>query len=98
MAKNNLICLSCSGTVMPEPGGPGGPMPPQYLADHLTRFQPEGGRLFSPITTGTTNFFHLPPSLHLIRDASRHSMMKPWPDRARYKKEFFMRKYYGKTE
>ena len=27
---------------MPKPGGPGGPLasPPQYLADHLTLFQP----------------------------------------------------------
>ena len=27
-------------TVMPEPGGPGGPLAPQYLADQLTLFQP----------------------------------------------------------
>ena len=30
-------------------------------------------------------FFHLPPSLHLIRDAWRHSRMKPW----QCKREFF---------
>ena len=29
-----------SDSVMPEPGGPGGPLAPQYLADQLTPFQP----------------------------------------------------------
>ena len=50
-----------------ENGGWGarGPLHPlQYLADHLTLFQP--GRLGPPITTGTSNFFHLPASLSSI--------------------------------
>ena len=27
-------------TVVPEPGGPGGPLAPQYFADQLTLFEP----------------------------------------------------------
>ena len=45
---------------MPDPGGPGGPLAPQYLADQLTLFQPGEGRLSPPITIGPPNFFHLP--------------------------------------
>ena len=52
---------TCSVSVMPEPGG-GGTVPPQYLADQLTLFQLEKGRLSPPITTGTPNCFHLPAS------------------------------------
>ena len=49
---------------MPEPGGSGGPLAPQYLADQLTLHIPTGeGRLSPPITTGTPNVFHLPASL-----------------------------------
>ena len=50
---------------MPEPGGPGGPLPPfHYLADQLTLFQPGKGRLSQPITAGPQkNFFHFPASL-----------------------------------
>ena len=56
-----------SDSVMPEPGGPGGPLAPQYLADQLTPFQPGEGRLSPLITTGTSNFFHLLASLPNIR-------------------------------
>ena len=30
--------------MVPEPGGPGGPLAPQYLADQLTLFKPGEGR------------------------------------------------------
>jgi hypothetical protein len=45
--------------VMPEPGGPGGLLAPQYLAAQLTLFQPGEGRLSQPITTAPPppNFF-----------------------------------------
>ena len=60
MKLYNGICLNA---VMPEPGRPGGPWPPQYLADQLTLFDPGEGRLSPPITTGPPNVFHLPASL-----------------------------------
>ena len=53
-------------TVMPEPGGPGGPLPPppQYLADQLTLFEPR--RADYPhlvLLWAPQKFFHLPASL-----------------------------------
>ena len=52
---------------MPEPGGSGGPLAPQYLADQLTLHIPTGeGRLSPPITTGNPNVFHLPAALYII--------------------------------
>ena len=47
-----------TGAVMPEPGGPGGPLaPPQYLGDQLTLFEP--GRAYYPhlLLKAPPNFF-----------------------------------------
>ena len=50
-------------SVMPKPGGPGGPLAPPIF-DRLVNPIPTGkGRLCPPITTGTPNVFHLPASL-----------------------------------
>ena len=56
------ICTS----VMPEPGGPGGPWPHQYLADQLTLFEP--GRADYPplLLLAPPNVFHLPASLNVV--------------------------------
>jgi hypothetical protein len=48
---------------MPEPGGPRGPLAPQYLTDQLYPIPTGEGRTSPPITTGTLNVFHLPASL-----------------------------------
>ena len=50
--------------------GQRGHMPPQYLADELTLFQPGKSWLNPPITTGTSNVFHLPASLYRLTPAS----------------------------
>ena len=51
---------------MPEPGGPGGPLPPpQYLADQLTLFQPWGADSVHPLLEAPPMFFHLPASLRM---------------------------------
>ena len=53
--------LEILGTaVMPEPGGPGGPLALQYLAAQLNQFQPVEGRLSSSSNTGPPKLFHLP--------------------------------------
>ena len=44
-------------SVMPEPGGPGGPWPPQYLADRLTLFQPWGADSAHPLLVAPPMFF-----------------------------------------
>ena len=44
--------------VMPEPWGPGGPLPPtQYLADQLTLFQPGEGRFAPQLIMAPPIFF-----------------------------------------
>ena len=59
--------LEMLGTaVIPEPGGPGGPLASQYLAAQLTLFQPVEGRLSPSSTTGPPKLFHLPASLGRI--------------------------------
>ena len=67
-------------TVMPEPGGPGGQWPSQYLANELTLLQPGEGRLSPPISTGTPKFFHLPASLNskYIRIILSSSILKTY--------------------
>ena len=57
----NLVDIN-SVKVIPEPGGARA-TDPQYLADQITLFQPEEGRLSPPIITGLPKFFHLPASL-----------------------------------
>ena len=49
--------------VMPEPGGPGGPLAPPIFCRSVNPIQTGEGRLSPPITTGPLNVFHLPASL-----------------------------------
>ena len=52
-------------TVMPEPGGPGGPLAPPPIFGRSFNPIPTGeGSLSPPIATGTLNVFHLPASLY----------------------------------
>ena len=46
--------------------GGGHAPPPQFLADHLTLFQPVGGDYANHITTGPSRFLDLPPPLSYI--------------------------------
>ena len=58
LLKNNIQSLTA---VVPEPGGPGGPLAPPIFGRSVN---PTGeGRLSPPITTGTPNVFHLPALL-----------------------------------
>ena len=50
-------------TVMPEPGGPWGPLAPPIFGRSVNPIPTGEGRLFPPNTTGTPNVFHLPASL-----------------------------------
>ena len=50
-------------TVVPEPGGPGGPLAPPIFGRSVNPIPTGEGRLSPPITTGTPNVFHLPASL-----------------------------------
>ena len=50
-------------TVMPEPGGPGGPLAPPIFGRSVNPIWTGEGRLSPPITTGPLNVFHLPASL-----------------------------------
>ena len=62
--KATLVCsMFIHMSVMPEPGGPGGPLAPPIF---FRSFNPIGtgeGKLSPPITTGTPNVFHLPAAL-----------------------------------
>ena len=49
--------------VMPEPGGPGGPLAPPIFGRSVNPIPTGEGRLSPPITTGTPNVFHLLASL-----------------------------------
>ena len=49
--------------VMPEPGGPGGPLAPPIFGTSVNPIRTGEGRLSPPITTGPLNVFHLPASL-----------------------------------
>ena len=61
---SGMCKVSPLNSVMPEPGGPGGPLPSsQYFADQLTLFQLGEGRLSPTITTGPPKLFNLPASL-----------------------------------
>ena len=71
---------------MPELGGPGGPWPPQYLADQLTLFQP--GRADYPHLLQLAPPMFLPSSiiekysLYLIHNCSLPSLGQlslQWP-------------------
>ena len=55
----NLIMCSGAGTG----GGPGGPLALPIFCRAVNPIQTGGGRLSSPITTGTPNVFHLPAPL-----------------------------------
>ena len=50
--------------VMPEPGGPGGPLAPPIFGRSVNPIQTRKGRLSPPITTGTPKVFHLPAALN----------------------------------
>ena len=52
--------------MVPEPGGPGGPLAPPIFGRSVNPIQTGEGRLSPPITTGTPNVFHLPAPLHVI--------------------------------
>ena len=52
--------------MVPEPGGPGGPLAPPLFGRSVNPIPTGEGRLSLPITTGTPNVFHLPASLDLI--------------------------------
>ena len=52
-------------SVVPEPGGPGGPLAPQYLADQLTIFEPGGGQIIPTYYYWPPNVFHLPAPLNV---------------------------------
>ena len=54
-------------SVVPEPGGPGGPLAPPIFCRSVNPIRTREGRLSPPITTGLPNVFHLPASLHLDR-------------------------------
>ena len=49
--------------MVPEPGGPGGPLAPPILGRSVNPIPTGEGRLSPPITSGTPNIFHLPASL-----------------------------------
>ena len=55
--------------VMPEPGGPGGPLAPSIFGRSVNPIPTGKGRLSPPITTGTPNDFHLPASLWWLHHA-----------------------------
>ena len=50
--------------MMPEPGGPGGPLAPPIFGRSVNPILTGEGRLSPPITTGTPNVFHLPALLY----------------------------------
>ena len=50
-------------TVVPEPGGPGGPVAPPIFGRPVNPIPTMGGRFCPPFTSGTPNIFHLPASL-----------------------------------
>ena len=52
-------------TVMPELGGPGGPLAPPMFCRSVNPILTWEGKLSQPITTGPSNVFHLPASLNL---------------------------------
>ena len=54
---------STVSSVMPEPGGPGGPLAPPIFCRSVNPIRTGEGRLSPPITTGPPNVFHLPASL-----------------------------------
>ena len=63
----DIICTLLQHiTVMPEPGGPGGPLAPPMFGRSVNPIPTGEGRLSPPITTGTPNVFHLPASLFRI--------------------------------
>jgi hypothetical protein len=49
--------------VVPEPGGPGGPLAPPIFVRSVNPIRTGEGRLLPPITTGTPKVFHLPAAL-----------------------------------
>ena len=52
--------------VVPEPGGPGGPLAPPIFGRPVNPIPTMGGRFCPPFTSGTPNVFHLPASLSRI--------------------------------
>ena len=50
--------------VVPEPGGPVGPLAPPIFGRSVNPIRIGEGRLSPPITTGPFNVFHLPASLN----------------------------------
>ena len=49
--------------MVPEPGGPGGPLAPPIFCRSVNPIQTGEGRLSPSITTGHPNVFHLPAAL-----------------------------------
>ena len=52
--------------VVPEPGGPGGPLAPPIFVRSVNPIRTGESRLSPPITIGTPKVFHLPASLQRI--------------------------------
>ena len=74
--------------------GGGEPLVPQYLADQLTIFQPEKGRLSPPITTGTPNVFNFSATLHKVSiqwALGGIRVMPPWLDKVQGGSQNLMR-------
>ena len=50
--------------VVPEQGGPGGPLAPPIFGRPVNPIPTMGGRFCPPFTGGTPNVFHLPAPLN----------------------------------
>ena len=76
--KTKFELNDLSVAVMPEPGGPGGPLAPPIFGRSVNPIRTGEGRLSPPITTGPLNVFHLPASL-LLSKVRRRFFQILWP-------------------
>ena len=60
------------GTVMPEPGGPGGPLAPPIFGRSVNPIQTEEGRLSPPITTGNPKLFCPASGISVLVKSMKH--------------------------
>ena len=66
--------------VMPEPGGPGGPLAPPIFGRSVNPIPTGGGQIMPTITTGPPKVFHLPASLSMkliLDDQGNHMYSYP---------------------
>ena len=62
----------CMEAVVPELGGPGGPLAPSIFGRSVNPIQNGGGQIMPTITTGPPKVFHLPASLvHIVQRSRR---------------------------